>query len=75
MPPMSKKQQIVEYLLERIRSGELRPGDQLPTSPELSARFNASLTPIRDAIDELKIRGYVKSVHGVGVFVAGEPPH
>ena len=74
MPPLTKKQQIIDDLIGQIRSGDLPPGAQLPTSRELVARYGTSLVPIRSAIDNLKTMGYLVTLHGKGTFVADHPP-
>ena len=74
MPPFTKKQQIIEDLTEKIRSGELPPHAQLPTSPKLCEQYRTSLVTVRAAIAILKAQGYVETVHGAGVFVVDRPP-
>lgn len=64
------KQRIIDDITEQIRTGKLKSGDQLPTSPQLREQYGAgSLVPVRAAIASLKDRGLVESIHGVGVFV------
>ena len=70
----SKKDQIVTDIRARIRSGDLRPGDQIPTSSELRSLYGVSLVPVRAAIAELKTLGLVEFAAGRGVFVADHPP-
>ena len=47
-PPMY--QQIADDLRNKIESGELPPGDQIPTEGDLQKIYNASRNTIRDAI-------------------------
>lgn len=72
--PTSKTQEIVDAITGQIRAGVLKPGDALPTAAQLRQQFNCSITPVRRAIDELKLRGYVVGVPGVRVYVADHPP-
>ena len=53
-----------------IISGRLKPGDKLPTEPELAELFGVSRTVVREAIARLRSEGIVRSKQGAGVFVA-----
>lgn len=61
--------QIAEHLRERIESGELAPGSQLPTELELRERYNASRNTVRDAIKWLTTRDLVVTRPGQGTYV------
>lgn len=61
--------QIRERLLERIRSGELRPGDRIPSEHELVAQFGVGRPTVRQAIAELVREGYLTRRKGSGSFV------
>lgn len=62
--------QIAEDLRRKIESGELSPGDRLPTEPELQDLYQrASRNTVRDAIKELAQRGLVRKRPGRGTFV------
>jgi GntR family transcriptional regulator len=63
-------QQIAEALRGEIESGKLRPGQQLPTEPELRDRFGASRNTVRDAAKWLMNLGLVEARPGQGIFVA-----
>lgn len=65
----SRVTEIVAALRARIDSGALRPGDKLPTEPQLSAEFGVSRTVIREAVAALRSDGLLKSRQGSGVFV------
>lgn len=65
---------VIEALRARIRSGEVRPGDRLPTEPQLTEEFGVSRTVIREAIAGLRADGLVEPRQGVGVFVREPPP-
>jgi GntR family transcriptional regulator len=62
-------QQIAEKLRAQIESGELAPGDQLPTELELRDRYSSSRNTIRDAIKRLTSQGLVETRPGQGTFV------
>jgi GntR family transcriptional regulator len=61
--------QIAEDLRQKIESGELGHGDQLPTELELRERYDASRNTIRDAVKWLITRGLVETRPGQGTFV------
>lgn len=66
--PMYRR--IAADLQQRIESGELAPGSQLPTEIELRERYgNASRNTVRDAVKWLTNRGLVSTQPGRGTFV------
>ena len=65
----SKYQTIAEDLREQIKSGGLRPGQQLRTEIELRDHYQASRNTVRDAIKLLTTLGLVESKAGQGTFV------
>ncbi|WP_329102349.1 winged helix-turn-helix domain-containing protein [Micromonospora sp. NBC_01699] len=70
MPAKPKWAQIVDSIRAQIESGELAPGDKLPSTSQLCAQHGVSAIVVRQAINALKIEGLVEGVGGVGVFVA-----
>ncbi|GAA3769748.1 hypothetical protein GCM10022225_65700 [Plantactinospora mayteni] len=67
--PTSKTQKIINDLTEKIESGELVPGAQIPSAAELRAQYGVSITVVRGAINWLKAKGLVEGHSGLGVFV------
>ncbi len=65
---------VAERLREAIRTGELRPGDRLPSEAGLTRAHGVSRTVIREAIAALSADGLVEARHGVGVFVLSPAP-
>ncbi|HEX3955598.1 MAG TPA: GntR family transcriptional regulator, partial [Trebonia sp.] len=65
--------QVSETLAEAIRSGNLAPGDELPSITELSALQGIGTGVIRHAITELAADGLIIARHGRATVVAGEP--
>src|ERR1035438_5242213 len=61
--------QIAEDLRWQIKSGSLRPGQQLRTEIELRAHYGASRNTVRDAIKWLTSLGLVETRAGQGTFV------
>jgi GntR family transcriptional regulator len=70
--PGPKYQQIADDLLLQIDQGTLRPGDRLPSEPELCETYGASRNTVRLAIASLMNRGLVVPRQGLGTFVAEE---
>jgi GntR family transcriptional repressor for pyruvate dehydrogenase complex len=60
---------LIEALQEKIFSGALSPGDQLPTEQQLVSEFGVSRTVVREAISGLRANGLVDARQGRGVFV------
>jgi GntR family transcriptional regulator len=69
MPEQPKYRLIVDDLRRSIESGEIAPGRQLPTEPELMKRYGSSRNTIRDAIKRLTARWLVETRAGQGTFV------
>lgn len=67
-------QQLAALLRQQINSGELSPGDRMPTEAELSGRFDTSRNTVRLAFDVLRNEGLITSQQGRGSFVRSEPP-
>ena len=66
----AKYKQIAEDLRERITTGTLSPGSQLPTEPQLAAAYGASRSTVRLAIGLLIQQGLVETRQGIGTYVA-----
>ncbi len=63
--------EVANVLEQRIRSGEWKPGDQIPTEAELETQFNASRGTLRAAVAQLVKQGLLKPQPGRGTFVLG----
>lgn len=64
MPNSQLHEKITRELQRRIVSGELKPGDLLPSEVELCGEFDASRGPVRQAIASLRTEGLVSSGRG-----------
>lgn len=65
-------QRIVDDVLVKVRSGEWRPGDRLPSERALCDLYKVSQITVRRALRELAHAGRVYSHHGLGWFVNDE---
>lgn len=70
--PIPLYHQLSQSLLAQITTGELSPGDPLPSERELTGTYHVSRITVRRAITELEDEGYVRREQGKGTFVA--PP-
>ncbi|WP_422735995.1 winged helix-turn-helix domain-containing protein [Micromonospora sp. WMMD729] len=70
MPVKPKWEQLADHIRSQIESGELAPGDKLPSTMQLKTQHGVSTTVVRQAILVLQTQGWVQGVHGLGVFVA-----
>lgn len=65
-------EQIVDQIEGRIISGELQPGDKLPTEHELTQQFKVSRTAVREAMKALSLRGLIDIQPGRGTYVTAD---
>ena len=61
---------IVRDTLRREIAETMKPGDQLPTEPELMARMSVSRITVRYALEQLQNEGFIRREQGRGTFVA-----
>jgi GntR family transcriptional regulator len=69
----SLRHSLASELRARIRSGEWRPGERIPSEPELARRRTVSRSSMRAAITMLEEEGYVNRKHGSGTYVTHRP--
>ncbi|MFJ5231128.1 TetR/AcrR family transcriptional regulator C-terminal domain-containing protein [Kitasatospora sp. NPDC088391] len=67
---MDRYEQIAAELRERIESGDLRPGDRVPSTREITRRWSVAMATATKVLAELRTRGLVRAVPGVGTVVA-----
>ncbi|MGH3975342.1 MAG: GntR family transcriptional regulator [Pseudonocardiaceae bacterium] len=69
-PGTPKFRQIAEQIRTRILSGELRPGDEIPSERSVAADYDVSRPTATKALMLLREQGLVHSVRGSGTFVS-----
>ena len=69
----SLRHSLAEELRTRILAGEWRPGERLPSEPELARRRFVSRSSMRAAITVLEEDGFVSRKHGSGTYVSHRP--
>lgn len=69
-----KHEQIKRIIREAIVSGELRPGDCIPSQNVMKARYGVSHNTVREAIGSLEHEGLLYRIQGKGTYVADRKP-
>ncbi|MEV8442784.1 TetR/AcrR family transcriptional regulator C-terminal domain-containing protein [Actinosynnema sp. NPDC051121] len=65
-------QQIAREIREWIESGRLRPGDRVPSTREITVRWNVAMATATKVLVTLRSEGFVRPVAGVGTVVSSE---
>lgn len=65
----SRRDAIADDLRNRIVTGQLRPGERLPSEAHLAAQYMVSTPTLRNALAVLQAEGLVEKTHGKGNFV------
>lgn len=66
-------QQIVDQVRAKILSGELRPGEPLPSMRQLAADLMTSMITTKRAYQELELTGLIQTRPGLGTYVCELP--
>lgn len=61
--------QIADDLRTAIQKGEIAPGNQLPSTTDLTERYGVARMTVRSALRLLRDEGLVVARQGTGVFV------
>lgn len=64
---------LIETLVAQISSGQLAPGQRLPTEQAIVNATGVSRTVVREALASLRARGLITTRQGLGAFVAENP--
>lgn len=65
-----KYQALAQLFTQRIRSGELQPGDRLPSFTQMRAQFGATPATVERLYAQLEREKLIERRHRSGVFVA-----
>ncbi|HEV7346956.1 GntR family transcriptional regulator [Telluribacter sp.] len=60
---------ISENIIQKIQSGELQPGDQVPSENELIKNYKVSNTTARKSLLDIESKGWAKRIKGKGTYV------
>jgi GntR family transcriptional regulator len=66
---VAKYEQLAMTLRTQIRSGQLKPGERLPSITDLIDTYRVSYGSVRGAMLVLKTQGFVRGAQGDGVYV------
>lgn len=72
--PQKLYEQIKQYLLDGIASGQWPDGSRIPSEHELMEILAASRMTVNRAVRELSADGFLDRVQGVGTFVRVQAP-
>lgn len=64
---------VVDAITEAIVAGELRPGERLPSEPELAVSMGVGRSAVREALKVLEALGAIVIQQGSGTYVAEGP--
>ncbi|MEU3454478.1 GntR family transcriptional regulator [Micromonospora sp. NPDC006766] len=64
--------QLADLLAQQIEEGKLLPGQPLPSELHLQQTYGVARGTVRMAMQELRSRGLVVTVHARGTFVADQ---
>ncbi len=63
-------EQIKEQIISSVNSGELKPGDKLPSIRRLAEELELNVNTVKRAFQELEAEGVTSSHPGKGVFIS-----
>ena len=69
----SKKKTIENYILNKIKTGELKRGQPIPSELELAQQFGYGRQTIHSALADLALMGIIDRTPGKGSFVKNVP--
>lgn len=62
-------EEVADIIMDMIKSGQLKPGDQLDSVQELANKFQVGRSAIREALTSLRAMGLIEMRQGEGTFV------
>ncbi len=60
--------QVATIIKDQIHSGQIKPGDKLPSESEMITHYKIGRLTVREALKQLVNDGYVEKVQGKGTF-------
>ena len=70
----SASELVIEQIIATIKSGDVKPGEKLPSEKDLAATFGVGRSSVREAIRTLVVMGYIDVFQGKGTFVKNTLP-
>jgi DNA-binding transcriptional regulator YhcF (GntR family) len=71
-PSVPKYRQIYETIMQKIKAGDLKKGDKIPSLNMLCSQYRLSQDTVLTAYNELKSKGIITSQVGKGYFIQNE---
>lgn len=65
---------VARHVARLIETGQLKPGDRLPSERELATQVGFSRPTLRAGLGKLAALGVIETRHGAGTFVTSGPP-
>lgn len=69
MPRTPVYREIIADIRKAVETGQLKPGDRLPTIAQLCEQYQASNTPVKYALRLLEAEGLIETWQGKGTYV------
>jgi DNA-binding FadR family transcriptional regulator len=67
------RSELADNLIAQIESGDLKPGQRLPTEQAIMEATGVSRTIVREALATLRAKGLITTRQGLGAFVSNDP--
>ncbi|MBM7566091.1 FadR/GntR family transcriptional regulator [Paenibacillus sacheonensis] len=71
--PLKSNEWVARQLHQQLTSGELSPGDKLPSVVDLAAEYGVGRSTIREALSALKAKGLLDIRQGGGTYAKAPP--
>ncbi|MBB6221332.1 FadR/GntR family transcriptional regulator [Rhizobium leguminosarum] len=71
--PPNLRSGLADTLMAQIESGDLKPGQRLPTEQAIMRTTGVSRTIVREALATLRAKGLITTRQGLGAFVSNDP--
>lgn len=72
---LPRYRRLASSIRKSIESGQLQPGDSVPSTRDLAKELKVARVTVITAYDELISQGYLKTVSGAGTFVLTQTEH
>lgn len=66
---VSLSEQVIDEILNLLRSGDYKKGDKLPSETEISRLLGVGRNSVREATKSLELAGIIESTAGKGTFL------
>jgi len=67
--PLTKQEQLRQYVIDRLKSGQLKPGDEMPTERALAEQVGVARGTVTRSLAALEQQGLIRRIQGRGTFV------